>query len=160
PGQPAVSRGGRPVPDRQRGDGLPAGPKAEALILRRNLLMRPFALTVLVVGIGLLLPAALPADDKAEAERIARLVAQLGSDSFTKRAEADRALEEIGAAALPALRKAAQGKDLEIRLRAKKLIQKIEKRGANGRLLVPTRVRLVYKNTPLAVAVADFARKT
>ena len=36
--------------------------------------MRPFALTVLVVGVGLLLPAALPADDQAEAGRIYRKI--------------------------------------------------------------------------------------
>src|SRR5262245_58637640 len=47
-------------------------------------------------------------DKDADADRIAKLVAQLGSDSFAEREAATRDLERLGAAALEALRKAAQ----------------------------------------------------
>src|SRR5262249_42356029 len=71
-------------------------------------------------------PAA-TAPDQAE---IDRLIRQLGSDKFSQREEARKALEDICDPALDALRKTAvaSGVDLETRRRAEELIRTIEKR--------------------------------
>ena len=62
------------------------------------------------------------ADQPADAARIDRLIQQLGSDDFAERETAGKVLEAIGAAALPALRKAQDNSDLEIRRRVRDLI--------------------------------------
>src|SRR5262245_49337450 len=78
--------------------------------------------------LGLLVPfvaaGAVEPDDAA----IARLVKQLGSDSFEKREEATRRLKEIGEPALDALRKAAASDDLEVHRRARDVSAAIEAR--------------------------------
>jgi hypothetical protein len=96
----------------------------------------------------------------ADAARIARLVEQLGSDVFAERQKATKELEEIGAPALDALRQAAQGGDPERRKRAEELIFNFQWRLEATRLLAAKRVHLVYKDTPLADAVADFKAKS
>jgi hypothetical protein len=116
----------------------------------------------LAAGLGIGLVAAVPtlAAEDASAEQIAQLIEQLGSANFGERELASKKLDAIGLPALEALRKAAQGRDAEVRRRAEELVQKIEKRGENARLLEPKRVHLVYKDTPVAEAVADFASKS
>jgi uncharacterized protein (TIGR03067 family) len=66
---------------------------------------------------------------ETETERIARLIKQLGDDSFEKREAASRELDAIGEPALAALRKAAaSGDDPEIRRRAEKIVGDIAAR--------------------------------
>jgi hypothetical protein len=109
----------------------------------------------------LLVPAAAPAaEGKAPAPNLPRLVADLGSDDFARREQATRALDALGAPALDELRRAAAGDDAEVRRRARELVEKIERRVETARLLQPRRVHLIYKDTPVADAVADFARQT
>jgi RNA polymerase sigma factor (sigma-70 family) len=80
--------------------------------------------------------AAAPADNgpskittnDPDAERIAKLIDQLGSDRFAEREAASRELDRLGAAALGALRKAIQSSDPETRRRAEALVKKIESR--------------------------------
>jgi HEAT repeat protein len=61
---------------------------------------------------------------------VARLIEQLGDETFDKREAAQKELVAIGAVALPALRKASAGaRDLEIRHRAKKAIAMITTKG-------------------------------
>src|SRR5262249_11216045 len=62
--------------------------------------------------------------------------------------------------ALEALRKAAKSDDAEVSKRAGDLLPKIERQAESLRLLTPKRVHLVYKNTPLSEAVADFQKKS
>src|SRR5262245_51293467 len=79
--------------------------------------------------------AAAAADDEpakittteADADRIARLIEQLGNDNFAEREAASRDLERLGLPALPALRKAAQSPDVETRRRGEALVKKLEK---------------------------------
>src|SRR5947209_6032323 len=73
----------------------------------------------------LLSMALLAAEDTPE---IPRLVEQLGDDSFDLREAASKALDKIGEAALPHLRKALQSADLEVRQRASKLVEVIAAR--------------------------------
>src|SRR5260370_2223611 len=65
-------------------------------------------------------------DDKPTASEIKKLIDQLGSSKFAERETASKRLQEIGEPALDDLRKAAaDGKDAELRRRAKDVIQKI-----------------------------------
>jgi hypothetical protein len=71
------------------------------------------------------LPSAEP--DRKRAEEIARLIKQLGSDSFEEREEATKKLSKMDDA-LPALRKAAKSDDAEVQQRAERLAEEIGKR--------------------------------
>ncbi len=55
-----------------------------------------------------------------------RLVEQLGAPSYDRRERAAALLKEIGAEALPSLRRAARHNDLEVRYRARRLLDTIE----------------------------------
>jgi WD40 repeat protein len=82
-------------------------------------------LLLLAAGLG-------QADPKKDAGRIARLIEQLGDDSFHKREEASKALEAIGKPAVRALLKAVDSSsDLEIRHRAGRILQTIAARLPN-----------------------------
>src|SRR5262245_26279655 len=66
-------------------------------------------------------------DKPADAQAIAALIAQLGSENFQERQAATRSLEAIGRPALAALREAANNSaDAEVSRRAKGLVEKIE----------------------------------
>src|SRR5262245_14467029 len=71
------------------------------------------------------------------ARKVAQLLEQLGSAQFAEREEAGRALDELGAAALPQLRKAVQGDNPEISRRAQAILRRIERRLENERLNQP-----------------------
>jgi RNA polymerase sigma factor (sigma-70 family) len=96
----------------------------------------------------------------ADAARIARLIEQLGSDVFAERQNATKELEAIGAPAMEALRQAALSGDAERRRRAEEIVKAYQARLDAYLLLVAKRVQLVYKDTPLADAVADFKQKS
>jgi hypothetical protein len=116
------------------------------------------SMLVLVCGLaGNPLPTSAAEETKAEAAN--HLVLQLGSARFAQREAAARALEALGPAAFPALRRAAQSPELEIRLRAANLVRKIQRGLAARQCVAPKRIRLVYKNTPVLDAVADFAER-
>jgi hypothetical protein len=101
-------------------------------------------------------PKAEPApDDKA----IARLIEQLGSDTFEDREAAQKALDAIGAPALKALQEASKAGDAEVRKRAAALAERISTRAVTAEVLAPKMVHLVYKNTPIKEAIADFEKK-
>jgi hypothetical protein len=119
-------------------------------------------LAALLFGLALTLPAAVPAPaaDKADGARINKLVEQLGSAEFREREKAVQELDAVGEPALEALRKAAASDDAEVKARAAGLVKTIERRVESARELAPTRVRLVYKDTPVAEAVADLRKKT
>jgi hypothetical protein len=120
----------------------------------------PSLLLPALAALSLTLPAVARADAREDAERIARLIVQLGSSQFAEREEASRALDTIGGAALDALRRAARGDDAEVRRRATLLVRRLERRLETERLLAPQHVRLEFHDTPLPDAVAAFARKT
>jgi hypothetical protein len=111
----------------------------------------------LVLGWKVALPAA---DPESEAEKIAALVAQLGSAKHQDREAATLALDVVGAPALPALRSASRSEDAEIRRRAEDLVLRIDRRLEVAKLLEPKRLRLAYKDTSVPEAVRDLARRT
>lgn len=87
--------------------------------------MRRLLWTTVVFGscVGSLVMAVMEAggSDPAD-ERIAELIRRLGDDSYSARETASKRLLEEGEAALPALTDASKRGDLEIRLRARRLI--------------------------------------
>ena len=117
-------------------------------------------LLILAMGLGILIGVPAPAADAVNPEKIQKLIAQLGSDAFEDREKASEQLDAIGAPALEALRQAAKSKDSEVQRRAADLVSKIEKRGESRELLAPSKVHLVYHNTPVADAVTDFCKKS
>src|SRR5712692_10598193 len=105
-------------------------------MLKRCLLLALF----FALGVGL--AAALPtrAEEKVDAQRIAKLIEQLGSGKFTEREEATKALEKVGVPALEALRKATKSDDAETRRRAEELVDKLSKVEESSKILVPTKI--------------------
>ncbi|MFO0879287.1 MAG: HEAT repeat domain-containing protein [Gemmataceae bacterium] len=114
----------------------------------------------LVCAMGLALVAPLPAADEPTSASIARLIQQLGADTFAEREAASQALDRLGAPALEALQKASRHSDAEVRKRAIDLVGRIEKRVETSRVLAPTLVHLVYRDTPLDEALADLRKKS
>jgi RNA polymerase sigma factor (sigma-70 family) len=97
--------------------------------------------------LGMRLRPAVPAD----AQRVARLLADLGSEQFIARDEAAKELETIGEAALPALRKVLLGTPpLEVRRRAEKLVEALESLSAERLRAVRAVETLEYVATPQA----------
>jgi hypothetical protein len=75
------------------------------------------------------LPASSAPPAKAQPAEVERLIKQLGSDSFTERQAATKALDAIGEPALETLRKAAtENGDAEVRRRAKQIVESVEAR--------------------------------
>jgi hypothetical protein len=117
---------------------------------------------ILVAGMAALLlviaptRAERPEDQKPPDE----LVSQLGSRSFQEREQASKSLIMAGPSALKYLQKATKSSDAEIRRRAGLALERIEKEMDTARLLKPHRVHLVYRDTPITEAVADFAKKS
>ncbi len=80
-----------------------------------------FAAIIVAFCVAAALPFRLTADDN-----IAALIAELGADSFRQREKAGHQLVAVGESALPALRTAATSHaDLEIRYRAKRLVDRV-----------------------------------
>ncbi len=123
-------------------------------------------LPALLVGLALTGLALVPGHvtgetkDKIDTAQVDKLVEQLGSDTFAEREAATAALAKIGMPALASLRKAITSKDNEVRKRAKDLLTKLEKEVASAEVLTPTKVHLVYKDTPLKEALEDLKKQT
>ena len=91
---------------------------------------------------------------------VADMIRALGSEDYQQREAASKALGALGAPALDALRKASLDTDPEIRRRASALVQLIENRLETASVTAPQKLRLQYKDVPLAEALADFGKKT
>src|SRR5262249_32313929 len=91
--------------------------------------MRTLAIICAVVGFILTAQAEMldaGPDKETKTERIARLIRQLGDDTFAKREPASKELDYIGVPALAAPRKAAaDSDDAEVRQRAGRIVQAI-----------------------------------
>jgi len=75
------------------------------------------------------------------AARIEALVKELGSEDYDTREAAYQELMRIGAAAKPALEKAARSPDVQTRVSAKRLLEKLRPRAGGRRELAPDRGR-------------------
>ena len=70
--------------------------------------------------------AAQTSSRETSADRIARLVRQLGDDRYTTRLRAERELARIGEPAVPALARAVRSRSAEVRLRARRLLNIVQ----------------------------------
>jgi hypothetical protein len=116
---------------------------------------------VFVAASGFAWPAT-GGEPKGDAAGLKRLVDRLGSRSFREREAATTALmASHNPAAVELLHKVADGSgDLEVRRRARRLLEHLESILDTKRILRPQRLRLSYKEVPVAEAVADFARRS
>jgi hypothetical protein len=123
-------------------------------------------LLLLAAALALLLSQATcgePADPGAA--EVERLVRQLGSDSFRDREAAAQGLERIGEPAVPALRGAArESPDLEVRRRARELVEILDNRRPGldpdlGVLLRHSARRDKDHRSPFFAALGSLARK-
>jgi hypothetical protein len=81
---------------------------------------------VLLLTAALLFPAiALAEGPTTQPADVAKLIHQLGDDSYKVRAEAAQHLREIGASAVPALKEAKDSRDPEVRIRVQELIEEL-----------------------------------
>jgi hypothetical protein len=87
-------------------------------------------------------------------------IQRLGGDTFADREAAAKALDDLGAAALPALQKACASSDAEIRRRARRLTENIEKRLNTARLLAPKQITLACKDAPVRDVLAELSKKS
>jgi len=78
-------------------------------------------LLAVLIAASILVPASALQDEEVD-----KLIKELGSSDFEAQGRAAKALEQIGAKALPALRKAAQGTHAEIKRWATQIIGRIE----------------------------------
>jgi WD40 repeat protein len=88
-----------------------------------------------------------------DGKRISKLIADLDDDDFAVRDRATSELEKLGSAAEPALRKAIQDTtSAEVRLRAQRLLEGLDKAGSSSELLRTGRCLEVLEqlNTPEA----------
>jgi HEAT repeat protein len=119
-----------------------AAPDSEALKADEKLL-RENGITADDAGLLAFFRKRTPTD--ADLRDIERLVGQLGERSFARRNNAARALVERGPAALLALRKALQSRDIEVVRRAEQCIAEIERPGS---ALPVAAVRLLAARKP------------
>src|SRR5262245_63008818 len=139
-------------------------PRTISLLEEPTRMRNRLLLGALVFGLGLGLVAGVPAadkaDKKADPDRIAKLITQLGSTTFAEREQATKDLEAIGEPALDALRQATKSDDAETRRRAGDLVKKLEAVAETGKVLKPTMVHWTFKDTPVKDAVAEIQKKT
>jgi hypothetical protein len=90
-------------------------------------------------------------------ETAASWVKKLGSGSYSEREAAARMLEQIGQAALPALRDAVEHADLETRRRVVVVMERIEDKLTAESVLRPTPIALRFKNESIGAALRDTA---
>jgi len=72
------------------------------------------------------------ADQSPQSPDLARLIKQLGEDTYARRQQASASLREAGLEAYDAVRKALDDNDAEIRWRAQRLLRDIEAQGAKA----------------------------
>jgi hypothetical protein len=133
-------------------------------------------LALLLLAAGLLLPwhgapaggSALPDDGpglldffrhrtaRATPDDLRKLIERLGDPSFEVREEASAQLTAVGAPAVPALARAADDPDAEVRRRAADCLHQIEA-GADGPLVIAAARRLAERRPPgAAAALLDY----
>lgn len=98
-------------------------------------------------------PAEPTAAEKADIEKMIR---ELGADAFETREAASASAVKLGAVALPALRKAAAGEDMEVTARATKAVADIER---TAREKIIERIKALPEAADVVRARLDGCRK-
>lgn len=111
-------------------ENLVVGCRQDPAALDADLTLSVFPVPTKVVRVPLLLARHV---DPQLPSQINRLVAQLGDDSFAKREEAEKQLQKFGVRAFPHLQQAIQDADLEVVVRAERILLRQGQKAA-GRL--------------------------
>jgi hypothetical protein len=123
--------------------------------------MSPRLLLAMMAGLSLCSLSIQAEDKKEEADNLPRWIKQLGSARFREREAATTALlKQRTPQALALLRQTAQNGDPDVRKRAREVLAVVERRLETETVLAPLKLRLDFKDVPVADAVADFARRT
>ncbi|VTR96753.1 Uncharacterized protein OS=Isosphaera pallida (strain ATCC 43644 / DSM 9630 / IS1B) GN=Isop_3204 PE=4 SV=1 [Gemmata massiliana] len=101
-----------------------------------------------------------PVPAAAIQSRIAQLIARLGAEDFRERESAVSELEKAGVEALAPLRDASKSDNPEVRQRAAVILFKLERRSDSSKMLVPKKIALAYRDTPLGSAINDLKTRT
>ena len=114
------------------------------------------AIVAAAIAAPLLADSALFAQPPADTPRVARLVRDLGADSFAVRTQASEELAKLGATARREIELAIRSDDPEVRLRAKDLLRaiKVHELWGAGRFTCPN------KPTPAAQLLRSLAEQT
>ncbi|MBI1918420.1 MAG: HEAT repeat domain-containing protein [Planctomycetes bacterium] len=100
-------------------------------------------------------------DKSAEPDALKKLVDRLGSRRHSEREAAMAALiARRSPASIDLLRKAATSGDLEVRRRARHVLDYLARCQETERVLRPQKIQITYKEVPVHEAVTDFARRT
>jgi hypothetical protein len=114
-----------------------------------------------VAGLGVALLGSLPspAGEDASADRINKLIEQMGNETSAEREKAMKELHAIAAKSgvhpLEVFRKAAKSDNAEVKRRAKELVKK-EEEVQRKDLLAPSHVRLYYEGRLISEALYVF----
>jgi hypothetical protein len=120
-------------------------------------IMKKLFATVTILGLGFGVVAGEPSPS---APTVSELIYQLGSEDYRDREAAAAALEKAGPSAIPALRKAMNSENPEVRLRIAPILVKLERAASSSEKLAAKKVALNYKKTPLGAAVHDLRTQT
>lgn len=101
-------------------------------------------------------PAPAPAEKVPAAPSVEQLIEQLGAADYRQRDAAGQALQALGAKALPALQKAREHPDPEVRRRLAALIPQVE----NAAVLQPKRLTLTVTKKPLSKIFEEITKQT
>jgi len=100
-------------------------------------------------------------DKSAEPDALKKLVDRLGSRRHSEREAAMAALiARRSPASIDLLRKAAASRDLEVRRRARQILDYLARCQETERVLRPQKIQITYKDVPVPEAITDFARRT
>jgi hypothetical protein len=102
----------------------------------------------------------LSASTAAAQETPAQWAAKLGSRTYAEREKAAQVLEQMGSAAMPALRHAAATADLETKRRAVLIMERIEDRLLIDELTAATPLRLQFKDVLVEDALREVESRT
>ncbi len=118
---------------------------------------------ILTIAAGLIL-SSLPIQaqqTKDDPNDLSRWIKQLGSSRFREREAAANSLsKQRSPQALAHLRQAARTGDADVRKRAREILDAIERLLETEQVLQPFKLRLDFKDIPIADAVADFGRRS
>jgi hypothetical protein len=120
----------------------------------RHLLSGPTVLVALAFGV-----AQEPGPAVLKPAEVKRLVEQLGSPDFLEREAASKRLDELGTAAIEALRAGTKSDNPETARRSQELLRRAERRLVNDKILAPSLVQLDAKDQPLDAVLAELSRQ-
>ena len=101
-----------------------------------------------------------PTPVNAPATHVQALIDQLGAEDYSDRESATIKLENIGPAAIHALRSASLSSNPEVRTRAAILANKLQQLKDSKDCIAAKRVTLSYRDIPLGTALADLKKQT